>query len=453
MARKVKFPLELKDGYLARSNIEEVREHFDLEKVIAQFHNGRLKIWLEDHYLPEMAEQVAGLDADAPNLAAKLCAILGVEGIATENVDSSLIRKREEKRQRLSQYTTNPILCDMAECAAFEQGDLDALIDEGIREIILCNNSFRIPLLAENRTYYGVGKSVAVIESDTPIEFMARGIQFVDVPFDEKYTNILLSKKDVEKPKIKKNKTQSSKDTNARGKQKKKSKKEGISTLDNSLVLDHRTWYEHEANHGNYAAMVYLGIMYEFGMNGVVQSEETALRCYRAAAEHGNGWAMYELYLYYTEIDQYEEAQKWCMKAAHYKYEDAMCDVARQRFREDDYIGALHWIGRLHGITEVLEGEEDVPKILRDGGYIVKPCVMNLLALICSYGVGGGRADMFFWFREAAIAGDHWGMYNLAQCYEEGDSVVRDFDTAIYWYKKSAQHGNEEAKKWLKKHS
>ena len=190
MARKVKFPLELKDGYLARSNIEEVRTHFDLEKIIAQFHNGRLKIWLEDHYLPEMAEQVAALDGDAPDLAAQLCAILGVEGVVTDHVDSSLIQKREEKRQRLSQYTTNPILCDMAEFAAFEQGDLDVLIDEGAREIIFCNNAFRIPLLAENHTYYGVGKAVAVIESDTPIEFMARGIQFVDVPFDEKYAAI-----------------------------------------------------------------------------------------------------------------------------------------------------------------------------------------------------------------------------------------------------------------------
>ena len=187
MARTVKFPLALKDGYLARSNIEEVRTHFDLEKIIAQFHNGRLKIWLEDHYLPEMAEQVAALDGDAPDLAAQLCAILGAEGVATDHVDSSLIQKREENRQRLSQYTTNPILCDMAEFAAFEQGDLDTLIDEGAREIILCNNAFRIPLLAENRTYYGVGKTVAVIESDTPIDFAARGIQFVDMPFDEKY--------------------------------------------------------------------------------------------------------------------------------------------------------------------------------------------------------------------------------------------------------------------------
>ena len=199
MARKVKFPLELRDGYLARSNIEEVRAHFDLEKIIAQFHNGRLKIWLEDHYLPEMAAQVAVLDGDAPDLAAQLCTILGVEGVATENVDSSLIQKREEKRQRLSQYTTDSILCDMAEFAAFEQGDLDALIDEGAREIILCNNAFRIPLLAEKRKYYGVGKAIAVIDSDTPIDFAARGIQFVDMPFDEAYLGIVEKKKQRER--------------------------------------------------------------------------------------------------------------------------------------------------------------------------------------------------------------------------------------------------------------
>ena len=199
MARKVKFPLELRDGYLARSNIEEVRTHFDLEKIIAQFHNGRLKVWLDDHYLPEMAEQVAALDGNAPDLPAQLCAVLGVEGVTTENVDSSLIQKREEKRQRLSQYTTNPILCDMAEFAAFEQSDLDALIDEGAREIILCNNAFRIPLLAENRKYYGVGKAVAVIESDTSIDFAGRGIEFVDVPFDEAYLGIVEKKKQRER--------------------------------------------------------------------------------------------------------------------------------------------------------------------------------------------------------------------------------------------------------------
>ncbi len=187
MARKVQFPLELKDGYLARSNIEEVRTHFDLEKIIAQFHNGRLKIWLDDHYLPEMAEQVAALDGDAPDLAARLCAVLGVEGVATEHIDSRTIQKRETKRQILSQYTTNPILCDMAEFAAFEQSDLDRLIKEGAQEIILCKENFRIPLNVKNKTYLGVGNAVAVIDSKTAVDFETLGIRFVDVSFDERY--------------------------------------------------------------------------------------------------------------------------------------------------------------------------------------------------------------------------------------------------------------------------
>ena len=240
MARKVKFPLELKDGYLARSNIEEIRAHFDLEKIIAQFHNGRLKIWLEDHYLSEMAEQVAALDGDAPDLAAELCAILGAEGVATDHVDTQTIQKRETKRQILSQYTTNPVLCDMAEFAAFEQSDLDALIDEGAREIILCNNAFRIPLLAENHTYYGVGKAVAVIESDTPIEFMARGIQFVDVPFDEKYAAIF--QKDEKETILEKKRKQTTSDVLA----------ELCSILMNGRLKDGTVLWKNQTSHSIY---------------------------------------------------------------------------------------------------------------------------------------------------------------------------------------------------------
>ena len=193
MARKVKFPLDLKDGYQARSNIEEVRTYFDIEKIIAQFHNGRLKIWLEDHYLPAEAEQVGALDGNAPDLAQRLCTILGVTDVPTENVDTKTvqtIQKREECRHRLSQYTTNQILCDMAEFAAFDQADLERLVKEGAQEIILCNANFRIPLNVKNKTYLGVGKAVAVIDSKTAVDFETLGIRFVDVPFDEKYARL-----------------------------------------------------------------------------------------------------------------------------------------------------------------------------------------------------------------------------------------------------------------------
>ncbi|MBF1693820.1 hypothetical protein [Selenomonas sp.] len=190
MARKVKFPLELRDGYLARSNIEEVREHFDLEKIIAQFHNGRLKIWLEDHYLSEMAEQVAALDGDAPNLAAKLCAILGVEGIASNTVDSQAVRERERKLQKLRQCTSNERYLNMVEYAAFDQKDLDDVLNNNPTEILLCGGEFHIPLVAKQRTYYGVGNVVAVIDSERPVDFEKLGIRFINVDFDETYEQV-----------------------------------------------------------------------------------------------------------------------------------------------------------------------------------------------------------------------------------------------------------------------
>ena len=128
----------------------------------------------------------------------------------------------------------------MAEFAAFEQGDLDVLIDEGAREIILCNNAFRIPLLAENHTYYGVGKAVAVIESDTPIEFMARGIQFVDVPFDEKYAAIF--QKDEKETILEKKRKQTTSDVLA----------ELCSILMNGRLKDGTVLWKNQTSHSIY---------------------------------------------------------------------------------------------------------------------------------------------------------------------------------------------------------
>ena len=200
MARKVKFPLELKDGYLARSNIEEVRAHFDLEKIIAQFHNGRLKIWLDDHYLPEMAAQVAALDGDAPDLAAQLCAILGVEGVTADAVDSYAIRERERKLQKLRQCTSNERYLNMVEYAAFDQKDLDDVLRNNPTEILLCSGEFHIPLVAKQRTYYGIGNVVAVIDSERLVDFEKLGIRFINVDFDEAYEQV--RKKVIDIPKL-----------------------------------------------------------------------------------------------------------------------------------------------------------------------------------------------------------------------------------------------------------
>ena len=405
MARKVKFPLELRDGYLARSNIEEVRTHFDLEKIIAQFHNGRLKIWLDDHYLSEMAEQVAALDGDAPDLAAQLCAILGVEGVATENVDSSLIQKREEKRQRLSQYTTDSVLCDMAEYAAFEQSDLDRLIKEGAQEIILCKENFRIPLNVKNKTYLGVGNAVAVIDSKTAVDFETLGVRFVDLPFDEQYRDAV-----ADEPR---RYFEQGRQYEEKGKDKK-----AVECYQKAIDL------------GCDDAIFALAELYE--KQG---KEEDMIRLLVKAGEQGNVGAMKYLYRYYEEREDAKKAAKWTEKAALSGDSDAMwligCYYRRGYGVEEDFGKAFEWFqksakeGNAFGMT--LFGD-----CYRDG----EGCEQDLSLAV-------------EWYEKAAALEDEYAMCRLGMLYDEGDGVPENPVLGAEWYRKSAEAGNAQGMYYL----
>ena len=433
MARKVKFPLELKDGYLARSNIEEIRTHFDLEKIIAQFHNGRLKIWLDDHYLPEMAEQVAALDGDAPDLAAQLCAVLGVEGVATDHVDSSLIQKREEKRQRLSQYTTNPILCDMAEFAAFEQGDLDRLIKEGAQEIILCNASFRIPLNVKNKTYLGVGKAVAVIDSKTAVDFEALGIHFVDLPFDEKYLETI-----ADEPR---KYFEQGQQYEEKGKDKK-----AVECYQKAIDL------------GCDDAILALAELYE--KQG---KEEAMIRLLVKAGNQGNVGAMNRLETHFEEVEDYRSAIRWTEKKAKLGDADAMWWMGI-RYREGKVVeqdlekafdwflksahaghdGAMWWLGDCYRDGEGTE--EDIGEAIKwyeKSAALENSYAMWRLGMLYDEGNGVPEDPVLGaeWYRKSAEVGNAQGMYYLALDYEYGTGVEQNDAEAKKWYRKAADEG------------
>ncbi len=401
MARKVKFPLELKDGYLARSNIEEVRTHFDLEKIIAQFHNGRLKIWLDDHYLPEMAEQVAVLDGDAPDLAAQLCVILGVEGVATEHVDSSLIQKREEKRQRLSQYTTNPILCDMAEFAAFEQSDLDRLIKEGAQEIILCNANFRIPLNVKNKTYLGVGNAVAVIDSKTAVDFEALGIHFVDLPFDEKYRDTV-----ADEPR---RYFEQGQQYEEQGKDKK-----AVECYQKAIDL------------GYDDAILALADLYE------KQGEEEAMiRLLVKAGNQENLKAIEKLQTYYDErMDDVKEA-KWTEKGALCGDSSAMWQIGsfyKNGFGvEEKPEKSFYWFQK-----SAMAGHSD-------GMWFLGDCYRD------GYGTEQDIEKAIQWYEKSAEKENCYGMLRLADLYDTGEFVEQNSELAAKWYRKAADAGNRDA--------
>ncbi|ANR69604.1 hypothetical protein AXF19_00375 [Selenomonas sp. oral taxon 126] len=433
MARKVKFPLDLKDGYQARSNIEEVRTYFDIEKIIAQFHNGKLKIWLEDHYLPAEAEQVGALDGNAPDLAQRLCTILGVTDVPTENVDTKTvqtIQRREERRHRLSQYTTNQILCDMAEFATFEQSDLDRLIKEGAQEIILCNASFRIPLNVKNKTYLGVGKAVAVIDSKTAVDFETLGIRFVDVPFDEKYLETI-----ADEPR---RYFEQGQQYEEKGKDKK-----AIECYQKAIDL------------GYDDALFALAELYE--NQG---KEEDMIRLLVKAGNQGNVGAMDRLETHFKEVEDYRSAIRWTEKKAKLGDADAMWWMG-VRYREGEVVeqdlekafdwfqksaraghdGAMWWLGDCYR-----DGEgtgEDIGEAIKwyeKSAALENSYAMCRLGLLYDAGKGVPHDVSIAaqWYRKSAEAGNGYAMYYLAMDYEYGEGVAQSEVKAKEWYEKAA---------------
>ena len=71
MARKIRFPLKMKNGAEVHT-LDELKENFDLESVLGYFTDGKLATWLADRYYDETAEAVSALSADSPELNAML---------------------------------------------------------------------------------------------------------------------------------------------------------------------------------------------------------------------------------------------------------------------------------------------------------------------------------------------------------------------------------------------
>ena len=66
MAKKIKFPLKMKNGVPIR-NIDELRENFSLDDAVVYLANGKLVTWLRDRYLNDLADEISTLDEDDYN--------------------------------------------------------------------------------------------------------------------------------------------------------------------------------------------------------------------------------------------------------------------------------------------------------------------------------------------------------------------------------------------------
>ena len=191
MAKKIRFPLEMKDSVQVRT-LSELKEHWDIDKVEGYFLDGKLETWLRDRYCEAEAEKVSELDGNDKNRRQKLCEIFGMEYEADEGelADAEALRDKQARLDKLRQYTNDKNILDHINHVAFDTEEILDAIDAGAETIYLVNNEFEIPLQVKNKQYVGVGKAIAKIASEKAVDFEALGIRFENVNFNEDYVRI-----------------------------------------------------------------------------------------------------------------------------------------------------------------------------------------------------------------------------------------------------------------------
>lgn len=170
MAKKIRFPLKMENGAEVR-NLDDLKEKFSVESVVGYFRDGRLLTWLKDRYYESEAEQVAELQDTQPDFVFRLCKIFGQDYEA--GVDVEEIRRRQERLNRLKDFTNDPKILDHVDLVAFDQEELSDLLDEEQLKIYLCGDHFVIPSSRHGITYIGVnnpkvhisGKKISTAEN------------------------------------------------------------------------------------------------------------------------------------------------------------------------------------------------------------------------------------------------------------------------------------------------
>lgn len=419
MAKVIKFALELKNGESART-IEDLRQHFDLEKVVAYFMNGRLLTWLKHRHLDDEAAALGKLSAEDAEFAKKLCEILGVaydeHQKKADAIDANTLMADHERINRLRQVTTDAEILAKIDRVAFDEKDLRRLAFDNKPEVYLCNNRFVIPLNVQNKHYIGLGKAEAVIVSDEWVDFEEKGIRFTNVGFDEEY------QQKAETPE--------------------KWLERGKDAWNAGNFEDALKWYRNAAGAGNGEAMKYIGDMHFAGL-GVPQDDSEAIKWYKKAADAGYNLAIFHLGdMYYDGIcvaQDYTEALKWYKLAAEKGLTE---DLIR--------IGLMYWNG---------EGTEkdhaEANEWFKKAAEVGNNWGMNNLGNSYSWGDGVPQnySKAREWYEKAADAGNDTAMVSLGDMYRDGKGISQDYNKAVEWYKKAADAGNEDAKERLKHNS
>ena len=402
MARKIRFPLKMKNGAEVRT-LDELKENFDLESVLGYFTDGKLTTWLADRYYDEKSEAVSALSADTPELNAKLCNILEVEYQGDDDVaDLEYIQRRNEKLRILSAYTDNKDILNNIDIVAMSQDELFDILDEQPDKVYLYGEKFEIPFGAKNISYIGIKSPLVVLDRNKySYEYNEAGITFTGVSYEDNINPFI--------------------------------------TLGEKLFVfgHYRKAYSHieqSAENGNPRAMYLMGLYYYWGYNTVHIDTSVRNSWFKKGYEGGDPLASY----WYA---------RWCLKDGSEEqtsiYRNIFNGIKRMADSGDNF--AQHTLGSMYengrGVDKNKDSALDYYKRSADQG--------NAFAE-CNYGgmfnnENGDYYKATEWYRKSAEQGCALGQYNLARKYEYGKGIPQDYCKAFEWYMKAAEQGYDAA--------
>ncbi|WP_443948296.1 hypothetical protein, partial [Phascolarctobacterium faecium] len=166
--KKLKLPLEMSAGQQVRS-LQELRDNWDLEKVLGYYLSGRLLTWLNDRYYTEEAEKIQQLEEfkNSKDLLPRLCAVFEVQYKDSDLINVQAIEKRNQKLERLRLYTADDVILKNVDKVAFDQAELEHLTAHGGNIIYLCSGEFNIEKSLENMIYIGIDNPIVKMDRET----------------------------------------------------------------------------------------------------------------------------------------------------------------------------------------------------------------------------------------------------------------------------------------------
>lgn len=138
--KKIRFPLDMKNG-IKVWELDEFREHFDLEKAVEYFGNGKLQRWLKNTYNDDILEEIEGLHQADEDFIQKFTEALGVE-ICDKNLNVQEIIRNSSLKEKLKRYLPEEEIEKIYPSAATTQEELEHLTTRKLQKIYLVSNTF-----------------------------------------------------------------------------------------------------------------------------------------------------------------------------------------------------------------------------------------------------------------------------------------------------------------------